>query len=150
MRRERAQGFGALLRSYRKVRGLRCNALAREVGVDPSYISRLERAEREPPRRPIVERLCAALRLDRHRADHLLLAAGYAPASLLAPGVWGRALAALAARLADPALADHSRASLQDLLWTLAEYWSDGEEADAAVPTGAATPYGRRAQCTRQ
>ena len=41
--------FATLLRSFRERRSLSCNELARAVGVDPSYISRLERGEREPP-----------------------------------------------------------------------------------------------------
>jgi transcriptional regulator with XRE-family HTH domain len=73
--------FAGLLHHYRNTRDRpwSCNELAREVGVDPSYISRLERGEREPPRRPIVDRLADCLGLAPAETDALLLAAGYAP-----------------------------------------------------------------------
>src|SRR5262245_60923850 len=82
-------GFGSLLARYRTRRGWSCNELARRVGVDPSYVSRLERGDRYPARREIVEQLAAALGLDTGERDRLLLVAGYAPE-------WAMRLAAVA------------------------------------------------------
>lgn len=71
--------FGPLLHRLRTQQGLSMNGLARAVGCDPSFISRLERGEREPPRRVIVGTIAKALDLPAADADRLLLAAGLAP-----------------------------------------------------------------------
>src|SRR5436190_1717409 len=80
--------FATLLRRFRERAGLSCNELARAVGVDPSYISRLERSEREPPRRRVVAGLASALQLDLDDQDRLLVSAGYAPATVALLGHW--------------------------------------------------------------
>ena len=71
--------FGARVRHYRERRRWSCNELARIVGVDASYISRLELGEREPPRRPIDERMANALQLKRGARAELFVAAGLWP-----------------------------------------------------------------------
>jgi transcriptional regulator with XRE-family HTH domain len=71
--------FAGHLRRYRERAQLSCNELARAVGIDPSYVSRLERLERVPPRRTVVVALCAALHLSDEDQDTLLASAGYAP-----------------------------------------------------------------------
>lgn len=74
-----ADEFAALLTAYRERADLSMNELARAVGCDPSYISRLERREREPPRRCVVEHLALALQLGHDDADRLRISAGYRP-----------------------------------------------------------------------
>jgi transcriptional regulator with XRE-family HTH domain len=74
------ESFSSLLRTYRERADMSCNQLARAIGVDPSYISRLERGEREPPRRAVILGVIPALRLEAAEADRLLLSGGYAPA----------------------------------------------------------------------
>lgn len=70
--------FGAVLRAYRRAADLGINELARAVGVDASYVSKLESGVREP--RPwAVEQFTRALGLGRADADRLRLAAGLAP-----------------------------------------------------------------------
>src|SRR5581483_7435493 len=93
--------FATLLRRFRERADFSCNELARAVGVDPSYISRLERGEREPPRRPVVERLATALRLDVDDQDRLLVSAGYTPATVALLGYWDSTLRAVAEVLTD-------------------------------------------------
>lgn len=78
-----APTFASLLSRYREACDLAVNELARRAGVDPSYISRLERGERRPPSRLVVVRLAATLGLDPLATDCLLVAAGYAPAWLV-------------------------------------------------------------------
>mgnify|MGYP001603128918 FL=1 len=71
--------FARLLEAHRRRLDLSTNEVARRIGVDPSYISRLIREERVPPRRPVVVRLCHALQLTVSEGQRLLIAAGYAP-----------------------------------------------------------------------
>jgi transcriptional regulator with XRE-family HTH domain len=75
--------FGSLLQRYREQADFSRNALGRAIGCDPSYISRLERGDREPPRRDVVGCICKALDLPAADADRLHVAAGYAPAWLV-------------------------------------------------------------------
>ncbi len=71
--------FATLLERYRERLDLSRNELARAIGCDPSHISRLERDERQPPRRDMVLALTEALRLTPEEGDRFLLAAGFAP-----------------------------------------------------------------------
>jgi transcriptional regulator with XRE-family HTH domain len=117
------EDFGALLRRYRDRSGLSCNELARAVAVDPSYISRLERGEREPPRRPVVERLASALRLSLEDQDRLLVTAGYAPASIAVLGQWDSTLQAVADVLTDRRIPDHELDNFREVVRLVAARW---------------------------
>jgi transcriptional regulator with XRE-family HTH domain len=75
------QEFSDLLRLLRQEAGLSQNALARTIGVDPSYINRIENGSRQPPSAAVVVRMAKALRLAETTIDELLLSAGYAPVS---------------------------------------------------------------------
>lgn len=72
--------FGTVLRQARQVNGLGRNELAHAAGIDPSFITRLENAERMPGRR-VVERLALILEapLDPAFREQLFWAAGYLP-----------------------------------------------------------------------
>jgi transcriptional regulator with XRE-family HTH domain len=76
------EAFGTLLQSFRRRAGLSQGALAKLAGIDPSYVNRLERGEREPPKREIVKALITALQLPPDDADRLLVAAGHLPRAL--------------------------------------------------------------------
>ncbi|MBX5491747.1 MAG: helix-turn-helix domain-containing protein [Chloroflexi bacterium] len=115
--------FGSLLRRLREAAGLSCNELARLVAVDPSYISRLERGEREPPRRLVVERLADALGLSPIERDRLLVSAGYSPGAIRALGGWDPTLHAVAELLADPQLPAREREAFRTVIDLLAERW---------------------------
>lgn len=115
--------FATLLGVFRRWRALSCNELARAIGCDPSYISRMERGEREPPRRPVVEALVGALALGPDDGDRLLVAAGYVPAALARLGDWDPVLQAVAGVLDDPNLAPAERAAFRQVVLTLAARW---------------------------
>lgn len=66
-------GFDALLITYRQRAGLSQKALARAVGVDDSYINRLERGTRVMPRPERMRRLVAVLGLDATEQQTLAL-----------------------------------------------------------------------------
>src|SRR3954470_20954411 len=121
---ERQSGeFAALLRGFRERARLSCNELARAVGVDPSYISRLERGEREPPRRRVVESLAQALQLGLDEQDRLLVSAGYAPATVALLGEWDATLQAVADVLVDRAIPPQEMDSFRQVVQLLAERW---------------------------
>jgi transcriptional regulator with XRE-family HTH domain len=115
--------FATLLRSFRERTKLSCNELARTVGVDPSYISRLERGEREPPRRRVVEGLATALQLGLDDQDRLLVSAGYAPATVALLGQWDATLQAVADVLVDRAIPPQEMDSFRQVVQLLAERW---------------------------
>lgn len=77
--------FAELLRKLRLEAGLSQNALAKKTGVDPSYINRIERGERQPPSVGVIHDIARALELDSFSVDQLLLGAGYAPATAANP-----------------------------------------------------------------
>lgn len=124
-----AADFATLLRQYRDRAGESCNTLARAVYVDPSYISRLERGEREPPRRPIVERIAAALRLGVEAQDALLVSAGYAPATVAVLGHWDSALQEVADVLTDGRLTDAEMDAFRTVIHLVAARWRLTERA---------------------
>jgi transcriptional regulator with XRE-family HTH domain len=118
-----SEDFATLLRFYRDRAGMSCNELARAVAVDPSYISRLERGEREPPRRPIVERLANSLRLAVEDQDRLLVTAGYAPASVAVLGRWDSTLQEVADVLTDGRISDDELESFRQVIHLVAQRW---------------------------
>jgi transcriptional regulator with XRE-family HTH domain len=117
------EDFATLLRTYRDQAHMSCNELARAVAVDPSYISRLERGEREPPRRPIVERLAASLGLSVEDQDRLLVTAGYAPASVAVLGRWDSTLQEVADVLTDARLSEEELDSFRQVIRLVAQRW---------------------------
>ena len=78
-------GFAELLQRLRLKAGLSQNALAKKAGVDPSYINRIERSERQPPSLGVIHDIARALELDEFSTNQLLLSAGYAPATTANP-----------------------------------------------------------------
>lgn len=74
---DRFPGWPAALAELRVQAERSASALAREAGVDPSYWSRLERGERQPPSRGVVLAMARALGLDPEGTDWLLLVAGH-------------------------------------------------------------------------
>ena len=72
--------FGQLLREYRRRSGLSQKALAEKIGYHPSYINRLERGTRTPPRQyGTIQDLATALGLTQEETNALLTAAGLEP-----------------------------------------------------------------------
>lgn len=78
-------GFAELLQKLRLRAGLSQNALAKKAEVDPSYINRIERGERQPPSLSVIHDIARALELDEFSTSQLLLSAGYAPATTANP-----------------------------------------------------------------
>src|SRR3954463_2103962 len=120
--------FPALLRSFRERGGRSRNALAHEVGVDPSYLTRIEHGDREPPRQHIVEALTRALRLSIPERNRLLVAAGYAPLSVVQLGAWDDALQAVADVLNDIDLTPEERNEFRSVVRLISARWRGANE----------------------
>lgn len=116
--------FAALLRAFRERIGRSRNALAHEVGVDPSYLTRIEHGDREPPRAHIVEALTRALRLSVPERNRLLVAAGYAPLSVVQLGAWDDSLQSVADVLNDLELTIEERNEFRGVVQTIARRYS--------------------------
>src|SRR5687768_15107975 len=62
-------GFGGYLHELRRERGLTARALAGLAGVHHTYVSKLERGDRQAPDEPVVEALAAALGVSPARSE---------------------------------------------------------------------------------
>ena len=71
--------FGQLLRHYRTRDGISQTELARRVKVDKSYISRLERGERDIPTREFIISIIKGMEMNDYDANLFLLNSGCAP-----------------------------------------------------------------------
>lgn len=127
--------FSELLRGFRERAGRSRNALAHEVGVDPSYLTRIEHGDREPPRQHIVEAVTRSLRLSVLERNRLLVSAGYAPLSGMQPSVWDETLQAVSDVLNNIDLSPQERNEFRFVIRKIAECW--GSTAD---PDGPAYP----------
>ena len=75
--------FAALLRGYRRARGLTQEELAEAAGLSRDAINLLERAARRAPRRDTLVALARALKLSADERDRLLAAAVAGRATVL-------------------------------------------------------------------
>jgi len=127
------EDFPSLLRSFRERVARSRNNLAHEVGVDPSYLTRIEHGDREPPRQHIVEALARALRLSIQERNRLLVAAGYAPLSVMQLGSWDDALQAVADVLNDIHLSDEERDQFRSVVRLISARWRGAGELAARL-----------------
>ncbi len=117
--------FGAVLRALRRRAGLSLNELARRADVDVAYVHRIEvmRERIVIPRRPIVEALAEALRLDEMERDDLLARAGYVPEAIASLGGWDATLAQVATVLLNEQLSTTDKAEFREVVRLLSERW---------------------------
>ena len=76
---ESVNPFGQALRSIRQERGVSQRGLAEGVGVDFSYISKIENGRLPPPAADTVETICRFLGIS---SEHLLALTGKVPSRL--------------------------------------------------------------------
>lgn len=69
--------FGELLKEFRIRSKLSQRVLARKAGIDTSYVSRLERGEREVASRSLALKIAQILNLSFEETDLWLISAGY-------------------------------------------------------------------------
>lgn len=73
------ESFGARLRTYREVLGIKQKALAEQVGIHPDHFNRIEKERRKPPIAGTVIKLAKVLLLPDDHKQKLLELAGYSP-----------------------------------------------------------------------
>ena len=105
-----SDSFGIMLRALRERAGLSQSALARQAGLDPSFINRLE-SGRRGAERPVADALVAALQLPAREADRLLAAGGFLPPSLARVGLDDPTLQLIVETLSDETLSPTDRAA---------------------------------------
>lgn len=71
--------FGEALREYRRASGMSQRELAERIGVDFSYISKLENGRLPPPAADTVVGICGALRIP---AEEMLALTGKLPSDI--------------------------------------------------------------------
>lgn len=134
-----AEDFGSTLRRYRLRAGLSQNALAKVVGINASYINRLESGEREAPTREVAQALARALNLAQEEVDRLLFSAGHVPPSLQKLGPADSTVAAVTRLLTNDRLSPEARADFRAVVETIAIRWQCNYAA-GTVGAGAHSP----------
>jgi len=56
--------FSLFLENARRSRGLQQKQLAHDIGINPCYISALEKGRKDPPSKKVLEKLIVVLELD--------------------------------------------------------------------------------------
>jgi transcriptional regulator with XRE-family HTH domain len=72
--------FGALVRREREAKGIGLREMAKMIGVSPTYLSKIERGEFDPPAEDKVKRIAEIILRD---PDELLALAGRVPSDLV-------------------------------------------------------------------
>ncbi|HEX2324022.1 MAG TPA: helix-turn-helix transcriptional regulator [Chloroflexota bacterium] len=109
-------GFGGYLHELRRERGLTVRHLAASAGVHHTYVSKLERGDRQAPDEPVVEALARALQATPAQLDQLRWRAGLAPAGTGAPGQDDPTLTLVAEALGSGALSPTGRDRLRQAI----------------------------------
>lgn len=135
-----ADDFGSTLRRFRTRAGLSQNALAKIVGINASYINRLESGEREAPTREVAQALARALALATEEVDRLLFSAGHVPPSLQKLGPTDSTVAAITRLLTNDRLTPEARADFRAVVETIAIRW----QCNHAMPSAHAAPPSAR------
>ena len=117
------EDFGSTLRRFRLRAGYSQNALAKIVGINASYINRLENGEREAPTRDVAQALAQALRLSAEEVDRLLFSSGHVPPSLQKLGPADSTIAAVTRLLTNDRLSPEARADFRAVVETIAIRW---------------------------
>jgi transcriptional regulator with XRE-family HTH domain len=105
-----SESFGVMLRTLREKAGLSQSALARQAGLDPSFVNRLE-SGRRGVERPVADALVAAMQLPARAADRLLAAGGFLPPSLTKVGLDNPTLQLVVEFLTEESLSTAERAA---------------------------------------
>jgi len=130
----RSANFGELLRVLRQQLDLSQGQLAQRVGLDRSYINRIEAGERGAPGADVILLIADALRLGAPDTDALLSAGGHPIRALVTLGLDDPTLLALARILTDETLEASARASLRTTIDTVIAHWGKSREAPAPGP----------------
>ena len=110
------EAFGVQLKRLRLAGGWTRSELGARVGIDPTYVTRIESGQRRPPSRHLVEALAEVLPFERTIDRDQF----YAAAGLLPPGGWSPELTLVRDILANPNLHERGhrrfRQGMEELL----------------------------------
>lgn len=141
--------YATILRRYRLRARLSQNALAHRLGLDPSYLNRLESGARGAPGYDVALALARALARSPEELDRLLFAAGHLPLRLQRLGPADHTIAAVLAVLTDDRLTLAARADFRAVVETVAGRWARDARDGSTAPAWAcgearstATPAG--------
>jgi transcriptional regulator with XRE-family HTH domain len=115
--------FASLLVRFRLRSGVSQRALARDSGINPAIVSRIESGDRKPSGPPQVLALARALKLDASETDQLLASTGFWPLALLQLGPADATLLGVAGVLTDSSLEAATRSRFRQVLLLLVEQW---------------------------
>lgn len=116
-------GFGGYLHELRRERAITIRHLAAAAGVHHTYISKLERGDRQAPEEAVVEALAAALQATPAQLDQLRWRAGLSPRGDGAPGSGDPTLTLVAEALGAPDAPQEQRDQLRQGLAQVVEEW---------------------------
>lgn len=118
-----SESFGDLIEEFRQRVGVSRHRLAVLSSCDPSYIQRMAKGERQPPKLDLVESIARALRLTIADRNRLLVAAGYTPLSVVQLGSWDDALQSVADVLTCIYLTPEERDSFRAVVKSISDRW---------------------------
>ncbi|HEV2124966.1 MAG TPA: helix-turn-helix domain-containing protein [Chloroflexota bacterium] len=116
-------GFGGYLHELRRERGITIRHLAAAARVHHTYVSKLERGDRQAPEEAVVEALAAALQATPAQLDQLRWRAGLSPRGDGAPGSGDPTLTLVAEALGAPDAPQEQRDQLRQGLAQVVEEW---------------------------
>lgn len=119
---EDSGSFGGVLRGLRERAGLSQSALARQAGLDPSFVNRLESGQRGADR-GVVDALARGMGLDAAATDRLLAAGGYLPGVIARLGFDDPTLQLVAQILADERLPPADRTEFRQVVEAIGRRW---------------------------
>ncbi|MGH2370333.1 MAG: helix-turn-helix domain-containing protein, partial [Chloroflexota bacterium] len=139
-------GFGGYLHELRRERGLTVRELAAAAGVHHTYVSKLERGDRQAPDEAVVEALAAALDATPSQLDQLRWRAGLSPRGGGAPGQDDPTLTLVAEALSDESLPaaerDRLRRTIAEVVGTPAAQGAGGSGQGLGAATATSGSVG--------
>lgn len=124
----RISRFARLLYEHRRAAGKPGTTVAREAGVNPSYLTRIENGDRDPPARPLVESLARALDVAPVDQSDFYAAAGLLPPVVTQIGEWPQVLDVVCGVLADEAIPEDEKREFRRTIVAIARRWRPLEE----------------------
>ncbi len=135
-------GFGGYLHELRRERGLTVRQLAATAGVHHTYVSKLERGDRQAPEEPVVEALAEAVGATPAQLDQLRWRAGLSPRGSGAPGHDDATLTLVAEALGDESLPPAVRDRLRQVIAQVVQVPGGSGQGAAGGRPGIGSPSG--------
>lgn len=119
--------FCRLMRGFRERANRSRNSLAYQIGVDPSYLSRIEHGDREPPKPHIIHAFGRGLNLTLEEENRLLVSANCAPLTEVGRGgepiTWNGTHQIVEDVLNNGNLSSEVKESFRNVVETIGQMW---------------------------